>query len=121
MGAMHTIIPQEDGLVRVNVSGKLTQADYDQLVPSWKAVIAKNGKMRLLFVMHDFHGWEPGAAWDDFRFDREHGSQVSRVAMVGEKQWQKWISQLGALFAATTVRYFDISDLDKAERWVGED
>jgi hypothetical protein len=115
---VHTIIPQEDNVVRVNVSGKLTQADYDQLIPSWEATIGRHGKMRLLLVMRDFHGWEPGAAWDDFRFDREHGSQVERVAMVGEKKWQEWIAKLGALFAATKVRYFDASELDAAKRWV---
>ena len=107
--------------MRVNVSGKLTRADYDQLIPSLEATIARHGKMRLLIVMHDFHGWEPGAAWDDFRFDREHGSQVERVAMVGEKKWQEWISKLGALFAKTKVHYFDLADLAQAERWVRQD
>ena len=64
---MHKIIPQEGNVVRVEVSGRLTQSDYDQLIPSWEALIARHGKMRLLFVMHDFHGWEPQAAWEDFR------------------------------------------------------
>jgi stage II sporulation SpoAA-like protein len=45
--------------------------------------------MRLLFVIRDFQGWRPDAAWEDFRVDREHGEQVERIAMVGEKKWQK--------------------------------
>jgi hypothetical protein len=114
---MHTIT-EDDNVVSVHVSGKLTQEDYDKLIPSWKATIARHGKMRLLFVMEDFHGWDAGAAWDDFRFDRKHGAQVDRVAMVGEKAWQEWISKLGALFADTTVRYFDRSQLDQAKQWV---
>lgn len=115
---MHKITAEEGNLLRVDVSGKLTQDDYDELIPAWKKMIARHGSMRLLFVMTDFHGWEPGAAWDDFRFDREHGAQVERVAMVGEKKWQEWISKLGALFAATEVKYFEYAQLKEAERWL---
>lgn len=82
---MHKITSGKGNVVTVEVSGKLTEHDYNELVPSWKAAIARHGKMRLLFVMQDFHGWEPGAAWDDLRFDLQHANQMERVAMVGEK------------------------------------
>jgi hypothetical protein len=41
--------------------------------------------------------------------------------MVGERKWQEWISKFGALFASTTVKYFDLADLAEAERWIRED
>lgn len=118
MRDVHKIIPQEGNVLCVEVSGKLTQQDYDDLIPSWEAVIARHGKMRLLFVMRDFSGWEPRAAWDDFRFDREYGAKVERVAMVGDKNWQEWICKLGGLFTRTEVRYFDLTDLAAAEQWI---
>ena len=59
---MHAVTIEDQNVVRVDVSGKLTQDDYDKLIPGWKAAIAHYGKLRLLFVMKDFHGWEPGAA-----------------------------------------------------------
>ena len=118
---MYKIIPMQGNVLCVEVTGKLTQQDYDELVPSWEAIIARDGKMRLLFVMHDFSGWEPRAAWEDFRFDREHGADVERVAMVGERKWQEWITKLGALFAATEVKYFDLNDVAEAEAWVRAD
>ncbi len=117
---MHKIIPEEGNLVRVEASGKLTQADYDDLIPSFERVIARHGSMRLLFVMENFHGWDVGAAWDDFRFGTTHASKVERVAMVGEKTWQKWMAKLGAYFVPTAVRYFDSSELPIAEQWVAE-
>ena len=88
----------EGNVVTVRVSGKLTQKDYDDLIPAWKKVIAKHGSMRMLFVMHDFHGWEPKAAWEDFSFDRAYSEEVERVAMVGEKSWQKWMTKIGSVF-----------------------
>lgn len=117
---MDQISHEQENIVRVEVSGTLTGEDYQKLIPAWEAAIARFGKIRLLFIMRDFHGWQPGAAWDDFRFDRQHGPNVQKVGMVGEKKWQEWISKLGALFAGTTVRYFDIADLDKAKRWIKE-
>jgi hypothetical protein len=116
--AMHKIIPEEGNLVRVEASGKLTQEDYDQLIPSWKKTIAQFGSMRLLLILQDFEGWEPGAAWDDFRFGTSHSDKVERIAVVGEKKWQKWLMKLGAFFLREDLKYFESSDLAEAERWI---
>ncbi len=115
---MHEITRNEGSLVTVRATGKLTQEDYDQLIPVWERVIEEEGPMRMLLVMADFHGWEPGAAWDDFRFAAGHSSKVNRVAMVGEKKWQEWLAKLGSVFLPERVRYFDLAELPDAEHWV---
>lgn len=115
---MHEIISEAGNVVRVRVSGKLTQEDYDQLIPAWQRVIASQGSMCLLLVMEDFHGWELGAAWDDLHFEMKHRDTVERVALVGEKSWQKWMTKIGAIFAPEAVQYFEISELAAAERWI---
>ena len=118
---MHKILPEEGNLIRVIVSGKLTQEDYNALIPSWEQVIAKHSSMRMLFIMEDFHGWEPGAAWDDLRFDATHARKVEKVAAVGGKAWEKWVMRLGLFFVREDVKYFDSSrQLSEAERWIRE-
>jgi hypothetical protein len=37
----------------------------------------------------------------------EHAKQVERVAMVGEKKWQDWMTKIGSWFVDPEVRYFD--------------
>jgi hypothetical protein len=51
---------QEDGgkILVVHVSGKLTKAEYEQLVPEFERLVRQHGKLRLLFDMTGFHGWE---------------------------------------------------------------
>ena len=120
LNRMHKIIPEKGNLVRVEVSGQLTQDDYDALVPSWRATIARHGTMRMLFVMRDFEGWTPQAAWEDFRFDLKHHQQVERIAMVGEKQWQHWMTKIASWFVDPEVRYFDATQENEAESWVRE-
>jgi hypothetical protein len=117
---MHKIIPEEGNLIRVIVSGKLTQEDYEALIPSWEQTIARHGSMRMLFVMENFDGWEPGAAWDDLGFDATHARKVEKVAAVGERAWQKWLMKLGSIFVRDDVKYFDSSQLSEAERWIRE-
>ena len=116
---MHKITENDSNLIIVRVSGKLTQQDYDQLIPSWQRLLAERGSMRMLFIMENFHGWTPGAAWADFRFGTKHASKVERVAMVGEKKWQKWLTKIGSIFFLREhVQYFDRANLAEAERWV---
>ncbi len=118
---MHRITQNEGNLITVRVSGKLTQEDYDELMPAWEHLIANQGSMRMLLVMEDFHGWKPVAAWDDFRFGTAHGKHIERIAMVGEKKWQEWLAKIGSIFTPERVRYFDLANLDSAERWVRAD
>lgn len=73
--------------------------------------------LRVLLEMKDFHGWDSSGLWEDIKFDLKHFSGVERVAMVGEKEWQKGMSQFCRPFTTAKVRYFDQSALDEARQW----
>jgi len=105
----------------VKVSGKLTNEEYAELVPSWEQMIAKFGRFRLLFQMEPgFKGWEPMAAWDDCKFSLSHRNEMERVAVVGDKKWHELVAKLGALLVNTEVRYFDDSQIEPAQEWLRE-
>ena len=105
-------------LITITFSGRLTVDDYNQFLPRIERAIQQRGRIRLLMIMKDFHGWEPGAAWADLKFDVKHFGDIRRVAMVGDKKWEKWMASLANLFTAATVRYFDHSQEPAAESWV---
>lgn len=117
---MHKVVSTEGNVIWVKVSGKLTQEDYTDLTAEWDRVIALHGKMRLVFEMEDFSGWEPAAAWDDFKFTVTHSSRMERVAMIGRKKWEEWATKLGRLFVHGEVRYFDTAQREEAQRWIRE-
>ncbi len=56
-------------ILDVDVSGVLTKADYEQFVPEFEQLFRQHGKMRMLFEMTGFHGWDAGAAWADIKFE----------------------------------------------------
>lgn len=107
-------------LLVVHVSGKLVKADYKQFVLEVELLIQQHGKLRLLFDMVDFHGWEISAAWEDFKFGIEHFSDIERLAMVGENRWQHGMAIFCKPFTKAAVRYFEHAEAARARNWLDE-
>lgn len=82
--------------------------------------MAGHGKIRVLFHMTDFHGWETAALWDDIKFDIKHFADIERLAMVGDKRWEQGMAVFCRPFTTATIRYFDQSQIDEARRWLSE-
>jgi hypothetical protein len=107
-------------LLRLNLSGKLTKEDYHQFVPEVERLIQREGKLRMLVRMHDFHGWTMGALWEDIKFDLKHFSDIERLALVGDRKWEAGMAKFCHPFTRATIRYFDEAQNDEAVRWVTE-
>ena len=82
--------------------------------------MAKEGKVRLLAHFHDFHGWDMHAMWDDVKFAAAHYTKIERIAMVGDKAWEKWMTVVGKPFTMAKIRYFDAAQIDAAWKWLQE-
>ena len=108
-----------DKILALKLSGKLHDEDYRSFVPAIDAA-AQSGKVRLLAQFHDFHGWSPMAMWDDIKFATTHCTKFDKVALVGEKTWEKWMAAVCKPFTMARVQYFDAADVDKAWAWLQE-
>lgn len=102
------------------LSGKLHDEDYKKFVPLVDNAIAKDGKIRLLAQFHDFHGWDMHALWDDIKFATTHCTKIERIALVGEKKWEKWMAAVCKPFTMAKIKYFDVGQLDAAKAWLAE-
>ncbi len=102
------------------MSGKLHDDDYQTFVPAVEAAIKAHGKIRLLAQFHDFHGWDMHALWDDTKFSTKHCGDVERIALVGEKTWEKLMAGVCTVFTMAKVKYFDVTDMALAWKWLEE-
>ena len=102
------------------MSGKLHDDDYKTFVPLVDAAIAKGGKTRILAQFHDFHGWDAHALWDDIKFSTTHCTKIERIALVGDKSWEKWMARVCKPFTMAKIRYFDAAEIEAAEAWLAE-
>ncbi|HEY3861934.1 MAG TPA: STAS/SEC14 domain-containing protein [Verrucomicrobiae bacterium] len=104
--------------VVVRVSGKLSHEDFLQFVPEFEEAARRIGKFRVLFVMDDFHGWETDAVWDEIKFDLKHVTDIERMAMVGDKKWEKNLTAFCKPFSTAKIRYFDQTAAVEAQAWL---
>jgi hypothetical protein len=101
------------------ISGKLHDADYKTFVPAIDAA-AGTGKVRVFAQFHDFQGWDMHALWDDIKFATTYCKTIERVALVGDKAWEKWMAKVCAPFTMAKIKYYDASEADAAWAWLQE-
>jgi hypothetical protein len=108
-------------ILTLRMSGKLAKEDYQKFVPKVEQLIKKHGKIRVLCQMHDFHGWQMGAMWEDIKFDVKHFGDIERLAMVGDKKWEAGMAAFCKPFTTAKIHYFDESKLSEAQEWIRAD
>ena len=113
------ILEQSHGkLLELNVSGKLSAAEYEHFLPIIESKIKEFGKLRVLVVLSDFHGWDAGALWDDLKFDFKHFSDIERLAIVGESKWEQGMAVFCKPFTTAKIQYFDHTKMTEAKVWI---
>lgn len=110
----------EGKIIEIYVSGTLSKEAYEAFLPATEARIKEFGKVRMLVILSDFHGWDAGALWEDIKFDLKHHSHIERLAIVGETKWEKGMATFCKPFTSAKIQYFDIADVAKAREWIHE-
>jgi hypothetical protein len=82
--------------------------------------IAKDGKVLILAQLHDYQGWDAYALWDDIKFSTTHCTKIERIALVGEKAWEKGMATVCKPFTMAKIKYFDASDVEGAKTWLSQ-
>ena len=114
------IAQTSENVLGFKLSGKLHDEDYKMFVPVIDAAAAKQGTIRVLAQFDDFHGWDLHALWDDIKFSTTHCTKIERIALVGDKAWEKWMAKVCMPFTMAKIRYFDASEIDQAKEWLAE-
>ena len=119
---MLQFIPVFDGnTIAVRASGKLSHEDYQNFLPKLEEQIKQFGKVSILFEFEDFSGWDLDSAKDDYDFGMQHLDDFERIAMVGNKAWERWMSLIAKPFLPSgEVRYFNHENLQSAWDWLRE-
>jgi len=101
-------------ILEVDLHGKLSRKDFEQIVPDTDLLISRYGKIRLLVTMRDFDGWDLGAFWEEIKWEAKHFNHIERIALVGDEQWHKAMAKLCKPFTTADVRYFTLHELNAA-------
>jgi hypothetical protein len=108
----------------VCVKGRMSAADYDDTwAPRLDEMLKQNNNVRLLLLLEEFEGIEPGAIWEDLKYGFTHmGSIVkgkfAKTAIVGGSPvYRKAGTAVGHIIPGE-VKSFEASELNAAWEWV---
>jgi len=111
-----------EGVIGLRSSGKLTKADYVEVLEPVLREAVEAGGIRLLFVLDDFDGAEPGAWLEDMKTGLDawfkHHSAWQRMALVTDVEWIAKATGMFAWLAPGEVKAFPPAELEAAKGWV---
>jgi len=109
---------QAGKVIEVEINGKLVHADYEHFVPMTEDHINQFGKVSMLVILNDFHGWDAAALWDDLKFDVKHFNDIKRLGVVGHAKWERGMTAFCKPFTTAEIQFFEPGELDAARAWV---
>ena len=117
------IAVSEPDILGFGISGRLTRADYEEiLLPAVQDRIASGEPIRILAVIEDFHGVEPGALLQDLMAVAKLGSRqrviTLRFAVVSDTDWVRRAIALFGWLVPGEIRMFTTIQRADAETWL---
>ncbi|MGV3278239.1 STAS/SEC14 domain-containing protein [Rickettsiales bacterium LUAb2] len=105
--------------IHIKVTGKVSHKDYtEHLMPELNKEIKDNKNINVLVEATDFNDWEYKAVLDDLKTSIKHRKDFNKVAIVGNKSWEEFLSNFFSMFMRAQIKYFDSPSLNEAEEWV---
>jgi hypothetical protein len=110
---------ESDNLYRVHISGVLSKTELENAQAVAAQEIKRLGKIKLLFILEQFQGWERGADWGDLAFHEAHDKDIERIAIVGDEKWRdQALAFAGAGIRKAAVRFFRPAEDALARAWI---
>lgn len=113
-----TSIQADQNVIYTIAEGKLTDEDYNRIIPLLQEKLKTYKKIRWYFEMRDFKGWSFSAMWRDIKFDFSNEEHLEKIAMVGDKKWEKELTVLMNVFTDADIKFFEIADRQQAQNWI---
>ena len=112
-------VDSEGDVITARLLGKLDPSAYDGVNEEIDNVMSRTEHVRLVLDLREFDGWSGlSALGDHLSLVREHYRVPERIAIVGDKAWQKMAEKIMAKFVNAQTKFFDSGDYDGAVAWV---
>lgn len=117
-----TIETISDNALKAVMPAKLTSEDVAQLAQGLDGLIARSGRIRVLFDLTNFGGWDNmealGAHIDQLKFVQERIRHIERIAVVAGYPWQHQLFDWVGGMVHTQAKVFDVGQEAAAAEWL---
>lgn len=113
-------VSQAEGIIIVEPSGHLEEADFLRLEKEIKAIIEGRGFLAGLIIRtKSFPGWDDlGAFKHHLQFVKDHHKQIKRVALVTDFALARMAPSIANQFITAELKHFSWADFDHAKKWI---
>lgn len=118
LGSLH-MTDLGHSVLHVQLNGKLDSAAYERSQGNLDAFIRDHPDFKLLLDLREFDGWQGiTALGDHFKLVRDHRHAPTRIAVVGDADWQKLAVKLMRRLATNDSKYFESDHFEDARRYL---
>ena len=117
--AVLSVEPSNSSYILIHANGWLCAADYGPFETEFTDELRHwTPPVPLLLDMRGFRGWTRPGFLRDLLWDLRHRNSFSRIAVVGDVRWHRWLTVMGMLLFRAQLRYFPATDAQHAKRWL---
>jgi len=115
----------QKNIIATKANDLLGIKDYQKIHPLIHNIINAGKKVRWYFEMDDCSHSNTIGFWEDAlpevnygEMNFTHSDDIEKVAIVGNKKWEKWMRSIMKPFSKARVKYFDLDDRQTAFEWI---
>lgn len=105
-------------ILNVDIAHRMAPRDFRRLVAELGKEENASGPLRLVIQVHDLA--DDAIQWGDSAANHSTLSVVDRIAIIGQKKWEKAMAAFCQPFPVAKVRYFLPGQSDLARKWIRE-
>jgi hypothetical protein len=111
-------LSNEGDVVIARLLGKLEPSAYGGIDEEIDNLMSRIEHVRLVLDLREFDGWSGlSAMGEHLSLIREYRRAPERIAVVGDKAWQKMAERVMAQFVNAKAKFFDRDDYKGAVAW----
>ena len=101
------------------LSGKITKEDYVTLTADVEALLQQQNSIHLLLDLETFKGEEIKAMGTKLGFRGDYRRIIPKMAIVGDKKWQKWLTAfIDPNYYERETQFFSSTEREAAWEWL---
>ncbi len=101
----------------IRAQGILRWRDYKSFERRLSSELGRRPEpVPLLLDLRGFRGWSAAGLIRDLIFDLRHRASFSRIAVLGDARWHRWITYLGIPLFRAKLKFFNAQDA--AREWL---
>jgi hypothetical protein len=114
----HQLKEGSGNILGFKIVGGITKKQKERICKVLEKQISKSGKIRLVLVIEPHGKMDAESLLLDLNFTLIYSDKIERMAIIGNKLWEKtWIALFG-LFSHIRTHYFDRSEIKAAWKWI---